>query len=243
MEMGKLKISTREIGSVCVFDLVGDPTQESLDEAVSKIQRNIRRHRIQRVILNLQRVPMLEPLGLRRLLAACIRPQRSLLYGVSETLASALETTYVPRNVKICNTEKEVAEDFGPFLLSKDIEAIPSRNAEGSLQPSIGYELERRRSKRMHVALPLQFKLYLNATESLMVKGIATNISEGGLYAEFLDLSATEKLDILSPIADLKAEITIFPSANFPEEYHLKARVVRKEYQKKQLGLAFEFLA
>ena len=241
--MSKLKMSTREIGSVCVFDLTGDPTQESLDEVIGKIQRSIRRHRIQRIILNLQRVPMLEPLGLRRLLAACIRPQRSLLYGVSDALAGVLETTYVPRNVKICNTEKEVAEDFGPFLLSKDIAAIPSKVIDGIPQESIGRELERRRSKRMHVALPLEFKLKIANGEVLDVKAIATNISEGGLYAEFLDLVVTEKIDNLNPVADLNADITIFPSANFPEEYHLKARVVRKEVQKKQLGLAFEFLA
>jgi hypothetical protein len=241
MEMSKLKISTREIGSVCVFDLIGEATQDSLDEAASKIQRNIRRHRIQRIILNLQKVPMLEPLGLRRILAACIRPQRSLLYGVSNTLADALEMTYVPRNIKICNTEKEVAEDFGPFLLSKDIEAIPARNSDGALHESIGYQLERRRAKRMHVALPLEFKL-LTSGEPLSVKAIATNISEGGLYAEFLDLVASEKIDNLNPIGELKAEINIFPSANFPEEYHLKASVVRKEMRKKQLGVAFEFL-
>lgn len=242
--MSKLKITTREIGSVCVFDLIGDPTEESLGEAVLKIQRNIRRHRIQRIILNLQMIPMLEPLGLRRLLAACIRPQRSLLYGVSQALAGALETTYVPRNVKICNTEKEVAEDFGPFLLSRNMEGIPARNADGDLQKSIGYELERRRSKRMHVALPLRFKIHTsNGATPLMGSAIATNISEGGLYAEFLDLFATEKIDNLNPIQDLKAELTIFPSANFPEEYHLQAKVVRKETQKKQLGVAFEFLA
>jgi anti-anti-sigma regulatory factor len=241
--MSKLKISTREIGSVCVFDLIGEPTQESLDEAVSKITRNIRRHRIQRVILNLQKVPMLEPLGLRRLLAACIRPQRSLLYGVSETLATALETTYVPRNVKICNTEKEVAEDFGPFLLSKDIEAIPSKSTEGTNQLSIGAQLERRRAKRMHVALPLSFKMHLANGEMVLAQAIATNISEGGLYAEFLNLDASEIIDNLNPVADLKAEITIYPSANFPEEYNLQARVVRKEMRKKQLGVAFEFSA
>lgn len=241
--MSKLKINTREIGSVSVFDLLGDPTQESLGEAVEKIQRNIRRHRIQRVILNLQKVPMLEPLGLRRLLAACIRPQRSLLYGVSETLASALETTYVPRNVKVCNSEKEVAEDFGPFLLSKDMGTIPSRNAEGDLQQSIGYQLERRRCKRMHVALPLEFKIVGADGLTLAGHAIATNISEGGLYAEFLDLVATEKVDALDPIQDLKSEITIYPSANFPEEYHLQARIVRKEMRKKQMGVAFEFLA
>lgn len=240
--MSKLKINMREIGSVCVFDLVGDVTEDALQEAATKIQKNIRRHRIQRIILNLQRVPDLEPLGLRRLLAACIRPQRSLLYGVSERLAASLETTYVPRNVKICNSEKDVAEDFGPFLLAKDVLEVPARNENGNLQESTGYQLERRRSKRMHVALPLELKI-MTPNGVFQASAIATNISEGGLFAECLDLEASEKLEQLDPIGNLAAEITIFPSANFPEEYHLKARTIRKEIHKRQLGVAFEFTA
>ncbi len=239
--MSKLKINTREIGSVSVFDLMGEPTGDSLQEAVSKIQRNIRRHRMQRVILNLQRMPVLEPIGLRKLLAVCIRPQKSLLYGVSDAVAAALETTYVPRNVKICNTEREVAEDFGPFLLDKSMEGVPVHSENGNVQESIGYQLERRRSKRMHVALPLEFSL-LTPGGVLEVKAIATNISEGGLYTEFLDLESTEKLEALNPVEGLKAEIKIYPSANFPEEYHLQARVARKEIRKRQMGLGFEFL-
>ena len=240
--MSKLKINTRAIGTVCVFDLMGEPTEEALQEAVAKIQRNIRRHRMQRIILNLQRMPMLEPIALRKLLAACIRPQRSLLFGVSAALAAVLETTYVPNNVKICNTEKEVAEDFGPFLLDKEMEGIPSRTENGDLKESMGYQIERRRSKRMHVALPLQFRLEA-PSGPFDVKAIATNISEGGLYAEFLDLEANEQIERLDPSQGLKALITIFPSLNFPEEYHLQARVVRKDVHKKQLGLGFQFLS
>ena len=240
--MSKLKINTREIGSVCVFDLIGEPTVEGLDEAVLKIQRNIRRHRMQRVILNLQKIGTLEPLGLRRLLAVCIRPQKSVLYGVSAALAGALETTYIPKNVKICNSEKEIAEDFGPFLLARDIEAVPSHLADGDPNLSQGAQIERRRSKRMHVALPLEFRIHAPSGD-VYASAIATNISEGGLFAECLDLDMTEKLDNLNPIEELKADITIFPSANFPEEYHLQAKVVRKEIRERQFGMAFEFLA
>ena len=45
--MKKLKVSTRAIGSVRVFDLEGDPTQETLQDVAWQIQRKIRRHRLQ----------------------------------------------------------------------------------------------------------------------------------------------------------------------------------------------------
>ncbi len=242
--MNKLTVSMREIGSVRVFDLMGESTQESLQEAADKIQRNIRRHRLQRVILNLQMLGGLEPLGLRKLLAACLRPQKSLLYGVSEEIGHALEGTYLPRNVRICPSEKEVAEDFGPFLL--DREAKPDFAIDPTVNPmmeeSIGSQIERRRSKRMHVALPIDLKIKVREGEVLTTRAIATNISEGGLFAEYLDLSATRKIEKLEPFEGLKAEILIFPSANFPEEYQLQGRIRRRESRKKQLGVAVEFI-
>ena len=241
--MSKLKVSTREIGSVCVFDLIGEPTEDSLDEVVSKIQKNIRRHRLQRVILNFQMLPHLEPLSMRKLLTACIRPQKSLLYGVSDEMERFLETTYVPKNMRICHSEKEVAEDLGPFLLEKD--GVGEFPAEEGVMPEQtgGYQIERRRSKRMKVALPLELKIHLASGQVLETRAIATNISEGGLFAEYLDLESVNKIEQLDPLQGLKVDIRIFPSANFPEEYQLQGKINRKESRKKQLGIALEFLA
>lgn len=241
--MSKFKVSTREIGSVRVFDLEGSPTQESVQEVAWKIQKNIRRYRLQRVILNLQMVPSLEALGVRKLLAACIRPQRSLLYGVSDQVAVILESTYLPRNVKICPSEKEVAEDLGPFLMEYDSD---KKVASPSLDPNrenIGQQVERRRSKRMHVALPIELRIHQQGSSGLIqTRAIATNISEGGLFAEYLDLEAAHEIEEIARLEGSKIEIHIFPSGNFPEEYHLEGKVVRKELRKKQLGLAIQFI-
>ncbi len=242
--MSRLKVSTREIGSVRVFDLEGDPTQETLQEIAWKIQRNIRRYRLQRVILNLQRMPSLDSLSLRKLVAACIRPQKSLIYGATDQVTHFLEEDYLPRNVRICAGEKEVAEDFGPFLLEKDKDKekeFPVEN-EDSDKESIGVDLERRRSKRMHVAIPLELKIFPSSGEPLVTRAIATNIGEGGLFAEYLDLEVAETIEKLEPIQDLKVSIHIFPSANFPEEYRLEGKISRIELRKKQLGLGVEFV-
>lgn len=240
--MSKLKVSTREIGSVRVFDLKGDPTQESLQEIAWKIQRNIRRYRLQRVILNLQMLSSLEPLGFRKLLAACIRPQKSLIFGASPNIANYLESTYLPRNVRVCQSEKEVAEDLGPFLLEKEKDRKVETEMEVPEADSIAQHIERRRSKRMHVALPVDLAIYPEHGGELKTRAIVTNISEGGLYAEYLDLETSEKIEKLEPFKELKVEIVIFPSANFPEEYHLKGRINRREFRKKLLGIAVEFM-
>ena len=240
--MSKLKLSTREIGSVRVFDLEGSPDQETLQEVAWKIQRNIRRYRLQRVILNLQKLPLLDSLGIRKLLAACLRPQASIIYGASKNVESLIESTYLPHNVRLCHNEIEVAEDFGPFLLEKEKEKeFPREMGDGALPP--GVVLERRRSKRMHVAIPLKLKLKIKSGEIIDTEAIATNISEGGLFAAYLDLESAAKIEAMDELSSIECEIVIHPSANFPEEYHLHGMIRRKELRKKQLGLGIEFVA
>ncbi len=238
--MAKLKVTTREIGSVCVFDLEGVPTQETLQEVAWKIQRNIRRHRLQRIILNFQGLPSVDALGLRKILAACIRPQKSLIFGASAELLQNLEDTYVPNNVRICRSEQEVAEDFGPFLLEKDkAKEFMVENDE----EAIGTKMERRRSKRMHVAIPIELELEIEGHEAVRTRAIATNVSEGGMFTEYLDLEVAKRIENMGDLDGKLVNVHIFPSANFPDEYNVQGRISRKELRKKQLGLAVEFLA
>jgi len=180
-------------------------------------------------------------LGLRKLLAACLRPQRSLIYGASDILIHNLGETYLPHNIRVCHDEKEVAEDFGPFLLEKDKDK--EFELEENSGKTNGREVERRRSKRMHVAIPIALQFQLKSGEVITTNAISTNISEGGLFAEYLDLETAQRIETIEPITDLMVDIHILPNANFSDEYHIRGRVMRKELRKKQLGLAVEFVA
>lgn len=240
--MKKLKVTTREIGSVRVFDLEGEPTQDTLQDIAWVIQKRIRRHRMQRIILNLQKIPDLDVLGVRKLIAACIRPQRSLIYGASRRTVGLFEETHLPQNMRICESEKEVVEDLGPFLFDKE---CPDKIAEEHVQPakeSAGHQFERRRSQRMHVAIPAELNFSFENGESTVLHAIVTNISEGGLFVEFLDLVEAEKAEKIPEIAGGEVKIHILPNMNFREEYLIRGEVLRKEIQKRQLGLAIKFL-
>lgn len=235
---------TREIGSVRVFDLVGEPSQDALQEMAWKIQKSIRRHRLQRVILNLQKIKILDELGVRKLIAAFLRPQRSGIYGASVSVTHQLEDTYLPKNMKLCPTEKEVAEAFGPFLFNKDAVGRILGQSDHPLDGSHpGKDFEKRRAKRMHVAIPLDLTLELPGVEPIMTKGIATNISEGGMFVEYLDLDALKTIEQIESVDNAPAKVQIHPSTNFPEEYRLQGIVRRKEARKRGLGLAIEFSA
>ena len=243
--MSRFRFSTREIGSVRVYDLEGTPTQENVQEIAWKIQRSIRRHRLQRVILNLQRIGTLDELAVRKLMAAFLRPQRSAIYGASDLLLHQLEDSYLPKNVKVCPTEKEIAEDLGPFLFHKEEygHVLGEQNDHFAQGESSGMAMEKRRAKRMHVAIPLEVTLHGDGKAPIRANGIATNISEGGVFLEYLDLNALEAIEALEPIEGVRAEIQIHPSGNFPEEYHMEGKVRRKEKRKRGIGLAVQFSA
>lgn len=240
--MSKLKLTMRDIGGVRIYDLEGEPTQETLQDIAWKIQKNIRRHRLQRVIINLQRLPTLEPLGARKIVAACIRPQRSLIFGASRNVAIHFESTYMPHNVRLCPSEKEVAEDLGPFLLERNLHQHFESDSQPENGDPAGQQMERRRSKRMHVALPLTLLLEFPGGERVETKAIATNISEHGLFAEYLDLETSARLDAFAELLGQQVLITVNASANFPEEYQLKGIIRRKDLRKNQLGLGIEFI-
>lgn len=240
--MSRLHYTTRAIGSVKVFDLLGEPAQESLQEVAWKMQQSIRRHRLQRVILNVQKIKFLDELGVRKLVAAFLRPRKSAIYGASDSLTQQFEGTYLPGNIRLCRTEKEIAEDFGPFLFHKDelghILGDEDRTASGD---GVGMKMEKRRSKRMHVAIPLEITLKPGAKPLIHSRGISTNISEGGIFVEFLDLNTLKEVEKLEPAQGVAAEIQIHPSENFPDEYQLQGVVQRRELRKRGLGLAIRF--
>ena len=239
--MSKFHYSTREIGGVVVFDLKGEPTFESVQEVAWKIQKNIRRHHFHQIILNFKAAGPMGTIELRRLLTVCIRPKHSVLYGASSDMTGFLEEHCFSKKVDICADEKEVAESFGPFLFDKDPDKRYLDSAAKTPRESLGYQLESRRSHRMHVAIPVEIRVASLQNEIITTKAIATNISEGGMFVEYLDLDAAGKIIAMEPIENLPVDIHIYQSANFPNEYHVAGRIRRKEIRKEQFGFGIEF--
>lgn len=239
--MSKFHYSTREIGGVAVFDLKGEPTFETVQEVAWKIQKSIRRHHFHQIILNFKGAGSLDPIGLRRLLTVCIRPKHSAIYGASTDMASFLEENCFSGKVDICSDEKEVAESFGPFLYDKDPDKrYLDKNAK-TPKESLGCQLDGRRSHRMHVAIPVELRITSSLNEIVVTRAIVTNISQGGVFVEYLDLEAAARIKAMEPIENLPVDIHIFPSVNFPEEYHVAGKIRRKEIRREQLGFGIEF--
>lgn len=244
--MSKFNFHTREIGSVAIFDLLGNPGFQHGDEVqdvAMRMQKNIRRHRLQRVIVNMKAVESLDAVGMRKILAACIRPKQSIIYGAAHDLLKIIADNHLSQNIGICANEKEVTEQLGTFLFNKDEgKKFVKEDADHVVVRGPGGEIERRRSHRMHIALPMEIKVFSVNQQPIVTTSIATNISESGLYAEYLDLDAADKIETLGDLISKKAQIHIFPSTYFPGEFDVMGIIRRKQVCGKQLGIGIEFI-
>ncbi len=244
--MSKFNFHTREIGSVAIFDLLGRagaPTEEVQDAAL-RMQKNIRRHRLQRIILNLKGVEAMDAIGMRKILAACIRPKLSVIYGATHELLQLISDNHLPQNIGICTNEQEVAEKLGPFLFDKDeAKKMLTTAITNTKEVGPGGDIERRRSHRMHIALPMEIKFFCTGDQPILTTSIATNISESGLFAEYLDLDAADKIIEIPEVIGNRVHIHIFPSAYFPNEFNVFGVVRRKQVVGKQLGIGIEFIS
>ncbi len=243
--MSKFHFHTREIGAVAIFDLMGcsGGAADEVQDVAVRMQKNIRRHRLQRVILNMKGVEAMDAVGMRKILAACIRPKQSIIYGATHDLLKIIADNHLPQNIGLCANEKEVAEKMGTFLFDKNEGKKIFADASDPHRRGPGSDIERRRSHRMHVALPMEIKVFNVNQQSIVTTSIATNISEGGLFAEYLDLDAADRIASIEELTGRKAQIHIFPSAHFPGEFDIMGIIRRKEVRGKQLGIAIEFVA
>ena len=232
-------LGLRKIGTVQVFDLGGVLTGEEMDPVTQKIDQVIQRKRLRRVILNLQKVQSIDGIALRKIIACLLRPQRSLIFAPDGACRELFETTHLPHSVRLCKDEEEVADAFGSFLFIKDkIFEVPID--ETKPQPK-DYGLERRRNKRIRVAIPVKLTFHMKEGSTLSAKAIATNVSEGGLFAEFLDLNHPE-YSKMQGLEQTQVTIAVPPNENFKEEITIPGKIARFELLKKQYGIAIQFL-
>ena len=231
-------VGFRKIGSVQVFDLGGVLTGEEMDPAIHKIDQAIQKKRLRRIILNLQKVESIDEIALRKIVACLIRPQRSLIFAPDVKCRELFENSHLPHSVRLCKNEEEVAEAFGSFLFLKDkIFEVP---VDQTL-PQKGYGLERRRNKRIRVAIPLHLTFHMKDGKTLPATGIATNVSQGGVFCEFLDLNAPD-YPKMQGLEESQVTIVVPPSETFKEELTVPGKIARFELLKNQYGIAIKFI-
>ena len=234
-----IQLGLRKVGSVQVFDLGGMLTGDEVETVAQKIDQVIQRKGLRRVILNFQKVQGMDEIALRRVLACLIRTQRSLIFAPDPSTRQWFEKTHLPNNIRICKNEEEIAEAFGTFLFIKD-KMFEVAVDETQPQPK-SYGLDRRRNKRIRVAIPIRLAFQMKDGNPLEVKAIATNVSQGGIFAEFLDLDAPS-YSKMQGLEQSNVTIMVPPNETFKDEMVIPGRIIRFEVLRKQYGIAIQFV-
>ena len=222
----KTEVHKRKIGSVIIFDLYGDLADGDIDAIKDFIERNIQRGGFRNVILNTQNVVHVDQLALRKILIPLERPHRKAIYCHSNNLMESFLNTYLPDKMTICKNEQEVSNTFGLYLVERD---------------KFIFKGERRKNKRIDVAVPVTINVPTSATEATTVTALITNLSEGGFFAECLDLQSALSLRNLRDFRNLAAKATFKPPLS-SESQNFESELLRMEVTSRQTGFASKFM-
>ncbi|MBI4115793.1 MAG: PilZ domain-containing protein [Candidatus Omnitrophica bacterium] len=170
------KLFTRKIGSVEILELRGlfaDPWPGRMNETFNKV---FEQDKPSGVLLNLREVEKIDHSGAEVILKTARRSGKGGILGQNLSAYFVAEHMNPNEPIPIFEKEREAIEFFKKEFAFPE-EDIPQ---------------ERRSFPRLETAMPLELE-YEDFGESFFFEAVVTNLSEGGLYAYFLD-SQTEEL-------------------------------------------------
>lgn len=170
------KFHARRIGSVDVFELHGIYADPWVGRIKEEMDQALEEPGVKGLLFNLREVERLDHSGAEAILKTVRRPPKRAILGHNLSAYFVAEHMDPNEPIPIFDKEKEAIRYF-----KEEFAAL-----EGE------FPGERRRFPRIKTALAaeLETKSY---GESFFFEVVVTNLSEGGLYAEFLD-SRTEEL-------------------------------------------------
>lgn len=221
----KTEIHKRKIGSVIIFDVLGELTDSEVDALKDFMERNIQRGGFRNVILNTQHISAIDELAVRKLLVPLERPHRKAVFFQSPEIKEQFERAYLPEKTVLCQNEKEISSTFGLYLLERD---------------KFIFRGERRRNHRIEVAVSINMEIDVNAHECLSSKALITNLSDGGCYIQYLDLDAALLIRDVRDVRTKPARCSfIMPETG--EETRHNVEILRVEVSNRQTGVALKF--
>jgi anti-sigma B factor antagonist len=114
LEAARMQISTRQIGSSTIVDVVGDITLYNSPEMRKVLLDLLKVKHVDRVIVNLERVKYIDSAGIASLVEG-LKLSRDLksgfaLYGLSPTARQVLELTRLIKVFEVHNNEQEALD-------------------------------------------------------------------------------------------------------------------------------------
>ena len=218
------QIGRRRIGNVEIIDVRGAFVGPWALRGKEELKTLLQDRTLTCVILNLKGLSSLDSLGAKAILENLPDQTKTGIIAGNLSVMEMLERLRCLDAYKVFRNEEDVVAHFGPELV------------EEHSTPTI----DRRRHQRLRAALPLEFTYTTADGEKLHFRAIITDLSEGGILAEYLDLDyATRKAFLIDPydfkLLDLRVKL---PGE---EPVVAKGKVARTVLTGEQVGLGIEF--
>ncbi|MBI4398432.1 MAG: PilZ domain-containing protein [Candidatus Omnitrophica bacterium] len=219
------QIIKRQVGEVEILDLKGDFVGPWAMRGREEIERFITASHPKNLLINLKDVDTIDSLGVKAIVDNLQGGVKSGIVSANYSVAEMFSRLPVSSGVQLFRDEEDVVHFFAEEL------ARPSAHSLAE---------EKRKYARLKTAYPLIFMFKDNEGQERMFNSVVTNLSEGGLYAEYLDLEpASGNIRKIDPY-DFKL---IHMAIRLPEEkeIHIEGKVLRTDIEAEQMGIAVEF--
>lgn len=216
------KIDQRRIGAVAILDIKGSFTGPWASRGKEELMYHLKTTSSGNAILNLRSLTHLDSLGARAILESIPNTQGMAILAGNRQVMDLVTRYSGTKQLRLFWNEREAVRSFGKTFIGDS--SVP---------------IERRAHPRMPTALPLEF-YNLEEAEPIYFCAVVTNLSLGGLFAEYIDLKYVEEsLEHLDPY-DLKLlHLNLLLSKGKAME--AEGKVVHRRLDGEQLGIGIEF--
>ncbi len=220
------QISRRRIGSVVIIDLRGELIGPWAVRAKESIQTLIVNCGTDNVLINLKDLTTIDSLGVKAVIDNFHDKTKGGIVSGRLSVMEMFSRLMDQGNVKIFNNEEDVVSYFANDFV-KDSAVLQA--------------VELRKTPRLKTALPLEFSFEDREGERVTFKAIVTDLSEGGLFAEYLDVDCLADFNKCFEVAELKhLDLRIkLPGLEYIE---VSGKVARTVIAGEQVGIGVEFL-
>ena len=217
------QISRRRIGSVVILDIKGELVGPWALKAKDNIAQLLS-HNIRNLIINLKELSTVDSLGVKAISENLHPDMRNALISGKVSVMEMFSRLNALNNIRVFEDENSVIDYFGKEFV------------ESETPPFI----EKRMHKRLKTAIPLEFYYEDKSGQKIVFKAIITDLSEGGLFAEYLDLETVDNVNKKIDPYDLKMlDLKIkLPECDY---INVAGKVLRTVITGEQLGLGIEF--
>lgn len=222
------QIGRRRIGSVVIIDLKGEIVGPWALHARENMKALIKRSKTEQILINLKDVTTIDSLGVKAIIENF--PRKAQKSGIVSGRISVMEMFSLladMQGITVFKNEDDVIACYAQDFVT-DNDFVPVME-------------EQRQYSRLKTALPLEFWYATPEGERITFAAIVTDLSEGGLFAEYLDVESLQDFTRCFQVHELRE---LHLKVKLPDEQHIfvTGAVTRTVIASEQVGLGMQFV-